>query len=591
MMIQHRNWPTVPLSSDPVVFSHGLSVFFPAFNDAPSLPSLVARTVETLRRVAVDYEIIVVNDGSRDNTAEVLEQLREKYRPILRVVTHARNQGYGAALRSGLTAATKEFIFYTDGDGQYDPAELELLLAKVTPRTGLVNGYKAERNDPWHRIAIGRLYNWFARRLFRIRLRDIDCDFRLIRKSVLDPSRLRSTGGTICVEMVKCLELSGSEVAEIPVHHYPRAYGRSQFFRLQSLASTFFQLCALFLRQVARPALAGAMNRASGRLPDSFTIRTAAALLASVTVLSLLAGRLPFLSGDYSHIQLGRDYGPVSAWPALFGDVLYRWRATSIILTHWTERVFGLDPLAFSASSLALRIMNAFLVFGLGAWRPVGWRASALAACFFAAIQGFGETVAWHAEAPELLAFCFSIASFLCWIQWLQARRGIAAYGGALWFYALALLSNESAVALGPLCALAAWNYDGAGARKWWGSAPFVLGAGGYFALALFDRSGHFHSSGGALPWIWGLAPLAVLAVIRAGPRRGLLWISGAWVLIALLPYAFLDYMTGLSGRHAYFASAGAAMIAAAAALRFAEWCAMRDRPETARFSDGVAYE
>ena len=95
MTNERRNWPTVPQQANSHRFSHGLSVFFPAFNDAPSLPSLIARTVDTLRRVADDYEIIVVNDGSTDNTADVLEQLRREYSPWLRIVTHERNRGYG----------------------------------------------------------------------------------------------------------------------------------------------------------------------------------------------------------------------------------------------------------------------------------------------------------------------------------------------------------------------------------------------------------------------------------------------------------------------------------------------------------------
>src|SRR5260370_39270337 len=98
-------------------FAPGISLFFPACNAAPSLPSLLQRTFETLRRVALDYEVIVVNDGSADDTGKILEQLRQKYAPLLCIVTHDSNRGYGAALRSGFAAATKEYIFYTDGDG------------------------------------------------------------------------------------------------------------------------------------------------------------------------------------------------------------------------------------------------------------------------------------------------------------------------------------------------------------------------------------------------------------------------------------------------------------------------------------------
>lgn len=227
-----------------------LAVFFPAYNDAPSLPALLAKTFDVLREHVADYEVIVVNDGSYDNTAEVLDELRRTYMPYLRVITHPQNRGYGGALRTGLGAAKKEFVFYTDGDGQYDVGELPGLLAACGPATGLVNGFKLERHDPAHRIWIGNVYNFCARLLFRIRIRDIDCDYRLIRRSLLDRIRLTSTSGTICVELVRKLELSGCEVREIGVHHYPRLHGRSQFFRVRSLAITFYQLLRLWLRLV-----------------------------------------------------------------------------------------------------------------------------------------------------------------------------------------------------------------------------------------------------------------------------------------------------------------------------------------------------
>jgi glycosyltransferase involved in cell wall biosynthesis len=227
-----------------------LSVFFPAYNDAASLPALVRKTFATLEQHVADYEVIVVDDGSRDGTSHVLEELRGEYSPWLRVVTHAHNRGYGGALRSGFAAAQKEFVFYTDGDGQYDVGELPLLLELVGPSTGLVNGYKLERHDPRHRVWIGSIYNFCARLLFRIRIRDIDCDYRLIRRALLEEIRLTSTSGTICVELVRKLELSGCQVVEIGVHHYPRLHGKSQFFRFRSLAVTLLQLLRLWVRLV-----------------------------------------------------------------------------------------------------------------------------------------------------------------------------------------------------------------------------------------------------------------------------------------------------------------------------------------------------
>jgi len=227
-----------------------LSVFFPAYNDAPSLPPLIRKTFAVLEQHVADYEVIVVDDGSRDNTAEVLEDLRREFAPRMRVETHPRNRGYGGALRTGFAAATREFVFYTDGDGQYDVGELPRLLELAGPRTGLVNGYKLERHDPAHRVWIGVLYNFCARLLFRIRIRDIDCDYRLIRREMLERIHLTSSSGTICVELVRKLELSECEVAEVGVHHYPRLHGTSQFFRVRSLAITFSQLLRLWVRLV-----------------------------------------------------------------------------------------------------------------------------------------------------------------------------------------------------------------------------------------------------------------------------------------------------------------------------------------------------
>jgi glycosyltransferase involved in cell wall biosynthesis len=236
------------------VFPHSISVFFPAYNDSPSLPGLVVKTFEVLENHAPDFEVIVVNDGSQDDTGKVLQQLQAQFGDRLRVVTHESNRGYGGALRSGFAAATNEFVFYTDGDGQYDVGELPRLLEQVQPGIGLVNGYKIKRHDPWHRIAIGWMYNKFARFLFRVKLKDIDCDYRLIRRSLLDGAEgLTSTSGTICVELVKKLELSGTGIVEVPVSHYPRWHGRSQFFRVRSLATTFSQLCRLYGRTVLLP--------------------------------------------------------------------------------------------------------------------------------------------------------------------------------------------------------------------------------------------------------------------------------------------------------------------------------------------------
>jgi len=227
-----------------------LSVFFPAYNDAATIAGLVEKTFRLLQPTGRDFEVIVIDDGSIDETPQILRQLQTRYGETFRTVRHPVNKGYGAALRSGFAAATKELVFYTDGDGQFDPGELPLLLARLEPHIGLVNGYKIARQDPWYRILLGTVYNAMVRRLFRISVRDVDCDFRLIRRDLLVQTRLRSDSGCICVELLQALQDLDCGMAEVPIHHYPRIAGQSQFFRLSSVANTVLQLASLYrLRQ------------------------------------------------------------------------------------------------------------------------------------------------------------------------------------------------------------------------------------------------------------------------------------------------------------------------------------------------------
>ncbi|MGJ5815678.1 glycosyltransferase family 2 protein [Paludibaculum fermentans] len=238
------------------VLRSGLSVFFPAYNDQPTIAGLVRAAHETLAPLTAEFEVIVVNDGSRDGTLEALAPLQEEMGGRLRVVTHEVNRGYGAALRSGFAAARYPWVFYTDGDGQYDVRELAGLLSHAGETIGLVNGYKRQRQDPAHRIWIGKFYNAVVRRVFGIRLRDIDCDFRLIRRHIVTPDRLRADGGTICIEIAMLAEASGLGTVVVPVGHYPRLHGRSQFFRIRPLLNTFRELLKLHATRVSLPLLA-----------------------------------------------------------------------------------------------------------------------------------------------------------------------------------------------------------------------------------------------------------------------------------------------------------------------------------------------
>lgn len=228
-----------------------ISVFFPAYNDAGTIASLVVLADRTLRRLTDDYEVIVVNDGSSDHTSQVLTELESVY-PRLQIVNHPANRGYGSALRTGFASASKELVFYTDGDAQYDVREIEKLVPMMTGDIDVVNGFKITRSDPFHRILIGKIYCWVVKLAFGIRIKDVDCDFRLIRRESFNRIWLTSTSGTICVELIKSLQDAGMRFAECPVHHYHRAYGKSQFFNFGRLSKTGIDLGSLWWRLVIR---------------------------------------------------------------------------------------------------------------------------------------------------------------------------------------------------------------------------------------------------------------------------------------------------------------------------------------------------
>jgi glycosyltransferase involved in cell wall biosynthesis len=233
-----------------------ISAFFPCYNDAKTIGDLVVQADRVLGELTEDYEIIVVNDGSRDESASVLAALATQL-PRLRTVHHLVNRGYGAALRSGFEHATKDLVFYTDGDGQYDVNEISILVMLLTDDTDFVNGLKMTRQDPPHRVFIGNLHRFITRWLFWLPINDVDCDFRLIRRSILDKIRLSSSSGSICVELVKQAQRAGAQFREVSIHHYARRSGVSEFFTPRRIIHTYADLAVMWVELMIVAKLKG----------------------------------------------------------------------------------------------------------------------------------------------------------------------------------------------------------------------------------------------------------------------------------------------------------------------------------------------
>lgn len=222
-----------------------ISVFFPCYNDAGTIASMVELATLTLKKVAGDFEVIVVDDGSSDASRKILKELARKNK-YLKLVFHEKNRGYGGALISGFKNATCEYVFYTDGDFQYDVSELELLVEKLSPNVDIVQGYKIKRHDPWYRIFIGDMYNFAVKLAFNLKIKDVDCDFRLIRRAVFNKVKLEHNSGVITVEMVKKIQDANFKFVEVAVSHYFRSYGRSQFFNFRRIFRVGVELIDLW---------------------------------------------------------------------------------------------------------------------------------------------------------------------------------------------------------------------------------------------------------------------------------------------------------------------------------------------------------
>lgn len=226
--------------------SPSISAILLCYNDERSIISLVINADKTLKRLTRNYEVIVVNDGSVDDSKNILTNLM-KGKNQFKLVNNPKNLGYGGAVRTGFRHAKKDLVFYTDGDGQYDVREIIHLVPLMDDGTNFVNGMKIHRNDSEFRVVAGNLYNMIVRWMFWLPINDTDCDFRLIRRSLLTKLDLKSNEGDICVELVKKAQRSGGKFRQVSIHHHERQYGKSQFLKPMKLYKTTIGLAKLWV--------------------------------------------------------------------------------------------------------------------------------------------------------------------------------------------------------------------------------------------------------------------------------------------------------------------------------------------------------
>jgi len=468
-----------------------ISAFFPCYRDESTIAEMVERVVGTFDELGVDGDVTVVNDASPDDAAVVLEQLAGE-EPRLRVVTHEANRGYGGALQSGFAAATGEWVFYTDGDGQYDPAELVELVARVDDDVDVVQGYKLGRSDNLARRVIGRAYHHAVSWLFGLSVRDTDCDFRLIRRSLLEQFELESTSGVICVELVRKLETTGARFVQVGVHHYPRPSGRSAFFNPRNVAKTLIDLAALWSRLVLWTTLV-AWGRAVTR--RSFWAPVGA-LVGVFAVTWLTALRAPVNHADeawFLWVAVRSNHGA-----HLYRDVYYVSTPLAMWLMQAAVWVFGPHVAVERALAAALFSISALLIWRIGARVSVSRlaRATVVVAMFV-----FASPVAHFASIYSMLAVTLSLGAMLAVLRAVASNgRAVGRWcliAGLLCGFAFASKPNTGLLAALAVCAviIATTRRAHGPATTRIGIATVVVGSAATAALTVvpFIASGTFN--------------------------------------------------------------------------------------------------
>jgi glycosyltransferase involved in cell wall biosynthesis len=236
----------------------GLSVFLPSHNEEGNVERVVGAYLAELPRITDDYEVIVVDDGSRDRTGAIADRLASADSHV-KVVHHQVNRGYGGAVISGIRAASKPYVLLCDGDGQFDPADIELMTVFV-PEYDVVAGRRAHRADPLMRRVNGMAWSGLVRILLGITISDIDCGFKLFKREMLDGMELRAHGAMISTELMARLAGRGAKVKEVDVAHLPRLTGEQSGASFKVVMRAFKELITLYRELKAERQAGGAKS-------------------------------------------------------------------------------------------------------------------------------------------------------------------------------------------------------------------------------------------------------------------------------------------------------------------------------------------
>lgn len=290
-----------------------LSIFFPAYNEEANIAESIERTVAVVRESPYieASEIIVVNDGSTDGTKEVVESLAEKYHPSVRLVTHAKNEGYGASLRTGIKAARLDYVFFTDADLQFDIVELQNLIVHLSAYD-VVIGYRAPRRDPMMRLLNARVWNLLNRFFFGLRVKDIDCAFKLFKRELLQQLTLESHGAMLSAELLIRISRTEAAIKEIPVTHLPRVRGSATGAKPAVIVRALVEMMRLYRgdlglatqKQLVRFATVGVLNTAIDIVAYYLLTRYAVYFPAHLNEAKLVS----FLFGTVSSLILNRSW-------------------------------------------------------------------------------------------------------------------------------------------------------------------------------------------------------------------------------------------------------------------------------------------